>query len=415
MSLTDPATFVDPVGRSANPYDGAVAADPLPFYRELRSEVPVAKLLDLPNTHVVSRYADVMFVLQHPEIFSSGIAAVDLGQQRPLIPLQVDPPDHVKYRRVMDPHLTSRQVAPREERVRSLVNELIDGFVERGHCDFHAELSVPLPCTIFLELCGLPLDQLDLFLGWKDDIIRPQVRQPEIAGDLDALAATRRRTGEQIYAYFAGLVADRRRTPGNDMFSRFALGTVDGEPMSDDQLLDMGFLFILGGLDTVTSTLDCTIAHLGRAVELRDRIVAERSLIPAAIEELLRVHTPVMQVLRVIKQAHEMHGVTMEPGDLVMVMIGAADADPDEFGSRAEETDFDRERNRHLAFGGGAHRCLGSHLARFELRIAMEELHRRIPDYRVPVGAELRYSPGIREIEHLPLEFTPATREGRPG
>jgi cytochrome P450 len=134
--------------------------------------------------------------------------------------------------------------------------------------------------------------------------------------------------------------------------------------------------------------------------------------VPAAIEELMRLHTPVMQVLRVIKQPHEMHGVKMEPGDSVMVMIGAADTDPDEFGAEAEIADFDRERNRHLAFGGGAHRCLGSHLARFELRIALEELHRRLPDYVVPADAELNYSPGIREIEKLPVEFTPGRREG---
>ena len=122
------------------------------------------------------------------------------------------------------------------------------------------------------------------------------------------------------------------------------------------------------------------------------------------------MHTPVMQVLRVVKQPHEMHGVAFEPGDTVMVMIGAADTDPTEFGDTAGQVDFDRPVNRHLAFGGGPHRCLGSHLARFELTVALEELHRRLPDYRVPDGAELRYSPGIREIAELPLEFTPQPR-----
>jgi cytochrome P450 len=111
-----------------------------------------------------------------------------------------------------------------------------------------------------------------------------------------------------------------------------------------------------------------------------------------------------------VKQPHEMHGVVFEPGDAVMVMIGAADTDPAEFGDTAGQVDFDRPVNRHLAFGGGPHRCLGSHLARFELTIALEELHRRLPDYRVPLGAELRYSPGIREIEVLPLDFTPQPR-----
>ncbi len=405
--MSDPTSFVDVEGRSANPYDGVVAADPVPFYRVLRDKTPVAQLVDIPGTHVISRYSDVKFALQHPEIFSSDLVAVDIGQQRPLIPLQIDPPDHVKYRRVLDPHLAPRQIAPREDRMRVVVNELIDRFIERGSCDFHAELSVPLPCTVFLELCGLPLAELDAFLGWKDDIIRPQVRHPEIAFDLDALLAKRRESGQAIYDYFAEVIAERRATPGDDVISRFALGEVDGERMSHDQMLDVGFLFILGGLDTVTSTLDCAIGHLGRDAALRDALVADPAAIPAAIEELLRLHTPVMQVLRVIKEPFEMHGVKMEPGDHVMLMLGAADTDQAEFGGGAEQADFGREHNRHLAFGGGAHRCLGSHLARAELRVALEVLHRRIPDYRIPDGAELKYSPGIREIEHLPLDFTP--------
>jgi len=134
-------------------------------------------------------------------------------------------------------------------------------------------------------------------------------------------------------------------------------------------------------------------------------------MLPAGIEELLRLHTPVMQVLRVVKEPYEMHGIAMDPGDHVMVMIGAADTDPDQFGETSDHAHFDREQNKHLAFGGGPHRCLGSHLARFELRIALQELHRRIPDYAVVDGAELAYSPGIREIEHLPLTFTAAGAE----
>ena len=404
---TDPGSFVDVAERSANPFDPVVAADPTPFYSELRDRVPVARMMALPGTHILSRYDDVRFALTHPEIFSSEISAVDIGQQRPLIPLQIDPPDQKKYRRVMDPQLGPKQMASHAERIRALANELIDGFAGAGACDIHAAFTVPFPCTVFAEMCGLPMEELDMFLGWKDDIIRPQVRHPEMAFDLPAMAAVRRATGQAIYDYFGALVAERQADPGDDLFSRFAAGEVDGQRMTRDQLLDIGFLFILGGLDTVTSTLDCGLAHLGRTPALRDELVADPALVPKAVEELLRLHTPVMQVLRVIKEPHEMHGVAMEPGDHVMLMLGAADTDPSEFGVDADAADLDREQNRHLAFGGGPHRCLGSNLARLELRIALEELHRRVPDYTVPDDAELAYSPGIREIEHLPLEFTP--------
>jgi cytochrome P450 len=408
----DPASFVDGEARSANPYSDEVAADPVPFYDALRRLTPIASMMGMEGTHVISRYEDVKFALQHPEIFSSDISAVDIGQDRPLLPLQVDPPHHAKYRRVMDPHLSPKHFVPLDTEVRALVNELIDGFAARGHCDVHAELTVPLPCTVFLQLSGLPLDGLETFLRWKDDIIRPQVHDPA-AFDPEVSARIRRETALAIYAFFADVVADRRANPGDDLFSRFAVGEIDGERMTDEQMLDLGFLFLLGGLDTVTSTLDCSIAHLGRNPDQRDSLVADPTRMPAAVEELLRVHTPVMQVLRVVKQRYELHGVVLEPGDSVMVMIGAADTDPDEFGHDAGVVDFDREVNRHLAFGGGPHRCLGSHLARFELAIALEELHRRLPDYRVPVDAVLSYSPGIREIASLPLEFTPQPVEPR--
>ncbi len=395
----DPAAAVNHEKREANPYLMEVAADPVPFYAELR-KCPVAGFEGFGHgTHIISRYEDVRWALKHHEIFSSDLVAVDIGQDRPLIPLQVDPPEHAKYRRVIDPTLGPHEVQQLDAEVRVLVNDLIDGLVDRGTVDVHAEFTVPLPCTVFLRLCGLPMDELDLLLAWKDGIIRPATFDPEEA------ARIRKETGAAMYAYFESALDEREGGDGQDLLSRFFTSEVDGRRMSKEEMLDICYLFILGGLDTVTSTLDCSLAYLAAHPQHRAALSADPSLVPAAVEELLRLHTPVMQILRVVKQPVELHGVSMSPGDTVMLMLGAADTDPDEFGGEAHEFDVHRDVNRHLAFGGGPHRCLGSHLARLELRIALEEWHRRIPEYTVPDGVDLVYSPGIREIAELPMDL----------
>lgn len=404
----DPAAAVNKDTGEANPYLPEVAANPSPFYEELRSSCPVASFEGFGRgTWIVSRFEDVRYVLRHPEIFSSDIVAVDIGQDRPLIPLQVDPPHHAKYRRVIDPTLGPHEIAPLETEVRKLVNELIDGFIDRGEVDAHREFTVPLPCTVFLQLCGLPLEDLDQFLDWKDGIIRPDTE------DLDEAARMRKEAGAAMYAYFEDALDQREGAGGDDLLSRFFTSEVDGRRMSREEMLDICYLFILGGLDTVTSTLDCSLAYLAQCSEHRQALSDDPTLVPAAVEELLRLHTPVMQVLRAVAQPTELHGVKMEPGDTVMVMLGAADTDPSEFGGQADDYDVFREANRHLAFGGGPHRCLGSHLARFELRLALEEWHRRIADYRITEGAELVYSPGIREIADFPLVITAAADQVR--
>lgn len=387
--------------RTANPYLPEVAADPVPFYEALRESCPIAMLDGIgEGTHIISRYEDVKFALRHPEIFSSDVNAVDIGQDRPLIPLQIDPPHHAKYRRLMDPQLSPKEMARLEEDTRKLVNDLVDRFASTGACDFHADFSVPFPCTVFLSITGLPLDELDRFLEWKDNIIRPDVEM----GDVEGANRIRRETGRALYDYFGEVYDERLEKPGDDVISRFVHGEVEGRTLSRDEVLDICYLFILGGLDTVTSTLDCSIAYLAQHPEHQRALVERPELVPHAVEELLRLQTPVMQVLRVVAQEHEMHGVQMKPGDHVMVMLGSADTDPSEFDD-PHELLIERGSNRHFAFGGGPHRCLGSHLARLELHLALEELHKRLPDYRLAEGADLYYSPGIREIRELPLVF----------
>lgn len=373
-------------------------AEPQPMYKALRESSPVFRS---PQAVVLSRLADIEMALKHTELFSSNMDAVDLGNIRPLIPLQVDPPEHAKYRRILDPLFTPREMARREPRVTELVNEMIDRFVDRGECDFHAEFAVPLPCTVFLQLLGLPLEDLDRFLRWKDGVIRP-------AGSTnwddrhDASAPV----AQEIYEYFDRAIDDHIAAPRDDVLSAMIAANVEseGRPLSREELLDICFLFLIAGLDTVTDSLDCFFVYLARHPEHRRQLVEQPDILPHAVEELLRWETPVPGVARVAMQDLELGGCPINKGDRVSPLLGAANTDPAEF-PEPELVDFERSPNRHRAFGGGPHRCLGSHLARMELRVALREFHRRIPEYEIKPGTQLAFTAALRSVESLPLTF----------
>lgn len=380
-------------------YAPETANSPLPTYHRVQQHCPVARI-DAGSTGAptvyLSRYEDVLWALKHPECFSSAPEAVDIGQDQPLIPLQVDPPDHAKYRRLLDPELSPKKMAALEADARALVNGLIDAFVDRKSCDFHAEFATPLPSSIFLALMGLPQSDLSQFLQWRDDTVRPAT------DDLEEAARIRDRVGTEITEYFRAALAERRARPDGSLMSRIATAEIDGRPLTESEQLGMAHLLLLGGLDTVTATLDCMVLHLAREPEKRRALVEDPTLIAPAVEELLRHETPVTMVIRMVKQDCEIGGVQLRAGDHAVLLIGAGNADPSEFDA-PELVDFRRQANRHLAFGGGPHRCLGSHLARLELRVALEELHRRIPDYRIPDDADVRLESAIRQATSLPL------------
>jgi cytochrome P450 len=377
---------------------------PQPVYAELLRSHRVAKSIML-GSPILSRYEDVVWALRHPEIFSSEMdALVGLGTQRPMIPQQIDPPAQTRYRKILDVQFSRARVQTIEDDVRRHANDLIDAFVADGECEFDRAFAIPLPCRAFLQLMGLPQEELDVFLELKNGIIRPPV--PPL--DVEAARAYREKTGQRIYAYFEGLIDERTARPRDDVMTRLITADLEGRPLTRHEILDICFLFLLGGLDTVTATLGCSILYLAENPEQRQKITADLSLVPSAIEELLRWQTPVTMVPRVVKQDVTVGGVEMKAGTLVNLLIGASNVDDQEFGN-GRCVAFDRRRNRHLAFGAGPHRCLGSHLARMELRVALEEWHRRIPDYHLKAGEAPRVSPGIREVMYLPLEWAPGS------
>lgn len=385
----DPNEFLDP----------ANSANPQPFWARLRSVGPVVPGL-FGNVQVVGR-REVEFALQNPQVFSSAMDAVDLGQKRPLIPLQVDPPDHVKYRRLLDPIFAPREMARIEGEVTELVNNLIDSFIDRGECEFGSEFAIPLPSAVFLKMMGMPISDLDMFLQMKDAIIRPQGTTMEEIRDYQ------REWAGRIDSYFESALREREKERKDDLLSRFLDAEVAGEKLTEDEILGMCFLLLLAGLDTVTDTLECDFAYLARHDGARRAIVADPDLIPSAVEELLRWETPVTGLGRVAAVDTEIGGCPIPKGTKVGIALGAANTDESVIPG-AGEVDLTRSPNRHLAFGGGVHRCLGSHLARMELRVSLREWHRRIPEYHIPAGTELVYTPGLRQIERLPLVFGPA-------
>jgi cytochrome P450 len=388
----------DPVGTL---FSTEVADDPQKAYTRLRTECPVARsdFGGMPSV-LISRYDDVCWAMRHPEYFTS-VGAMDLGEQ-PLIPLQVDPPRHTQYRRLLNPQFVPREIEKLEPAVRTLVNELLDAFAPRGSCDFHEEFATPLPSGIFLALMGLPKSDLPMFLQWRDNTIRPDVAP----GDFEGANRIRKRTAHEISEYFREAIAARRNNGSDDLFTRIVHGAIDGEPLTERELLGICHLLLLGGLDTVTATLDCMVVYLATHPDRRQQLVDDPALLHGAVEELLRSETPVMVVPREVKQDVELGGVQLKAGDRVTLVLGAANSDDSEFVDT--EVDFARDPNRHVAFGGSHHLCLGAHLARLELRVSLEELHRRIPDYRIADGADIHFSPGIRQANHLPLVFTPA-------
>lgn len=398
-------------GYGANPLSGMdpeMARNPQPLFKSLRDDMPVMSV-DMPNGArgvVLTRKADIMSALRQPDVFSSNMDAVDLKNKRPMIPLQIDPPEHKKFRKLLDPIFAPRKMAAMDEEVSKLVNRLIDQFIDRGEVDFAKEFSIPFPSEVFITLLGLPLDELPEFLKMKDGIIRPDHVTGKGYGSTEA-QDYQQQIADSVYDYFNMVLDQREVERRDDLLSLFLDAEVEGDRLSREDILDICFLFLIAGLDTVTATLDCMFSFLAQHPDHRRQLVEDPSIIPNAIEEMLRWETPVMGIARVAVQDTEVGGCPVHAGDQVLVMIGSANTDEAEFPD-GDVVRWDRDVNPHIAFGGGIHRCLGSHLARMELRVALREWHKRIPEYEIEPGQTLVYTPGIRSIDYFPMRFTKA-------
>jgi cytochrome P450 len=375
-------------------------ACPQQAYHDLALASPFTAPDGMP---VVTRMAELIALNRHPAVHATDGVHFNLGGKRPLIPLDLDGAEHTRFRRLLDPLFSPKSVAGLADQVRERINALIDGFAAAGEVELFEEFCVPLPSQIFIRLLGLPLSDLPRFIAFKDATVRPE------GGTDEERETVKARAGEAMYTYLQDVLEQRRREPPHDdLIGGFLTTEVDGDRLSDEDIIDICYLLVIAGLDTVTSSLSCLIAWLAQHPGERDRLVQDPSAIPAAIEELTRFESPVLLGHRWIAEDIEVEGRRFEGGTKVTVVWASANVDPDAVADPLT-VDLGRKDCRHVSFASGFHRCLGSHLARLELRIALEELHRRIPDYRVTPGAEPVYiNYGVRAALQLPLSFTPS-------
>jgi cytochrome P450 len=377
-------------------------SSPQPNYRELLEQggfVQPMEQIAISFDRAVTEH-----VLRHHELFSSRVE-MKLGNVRPLIPLNVDPPQHSKYRKLLDPLFAPKRMDEQEEDITRRVNGFIDGFIEHGECNFTEEFADLFPSSVFLGLMGLPEEELRMFLRLRDGVLHPEKQDPDALFDVDKRLAVMNATGEEIYGYFGGLIDKRATEPADDIVTRFLGAEIDGEKLTREDILDILYLFLIAGLDTVSDSLTCFYAFLATHPDHRRQIVEDPSIIPSAVEELMRWESPVpSSVPRVATEDTELpNGHKVTQGTAMLISYGAANVDPRTYPD-AFDVRFDRSENPHIAFGGGVHRCLGSHLARRELRVTLREWHRRIPDYWIKPGHEaLEYPPGLRHVKDLTL------------
>jgi cytochrome P450 len=284
-----------------------------------------------------------------------------------------------------------------------MADRLIDGFIGDGEVELFERFAVPLPAQLFMTLFGAPLSDLEFFITKKDEILANSGTTREEREVLGRLA------GADMRARLLELLLEKRAAgaTGDDLISQFLTWEVDGERLSDNDILNVMQLFVIAGLDTVTSSISCLIAWLAQHPEERRRVMDNPSLIPAVVEELMRYESPVPSSgVRYAIDDFDVNGVGVRKGDMIYLCWATANLDPAVFDDPLT-VNFDRQSNRHIAFAAGRHRCLGSHLARLEIRLALEQFHRRVSDYWITEGEEVGYKfEGVRHASHLPVSFT---------
>jgi cytochrome P450 len=388
-----------------------VSTDSLPM-AEARDEAWATlahdSLVQVEDGYAATSRDFVELVLKNPSIFSSKKAFDVLASPVPLVPIAFDPPEQTRYRRILQPFFSPRVIKPLEPDLRKQVVALIEPIVLRGECDFVAEVAAVFPIQVFLTLFGLPLDMRDQFIGWKNAVLNLSAAGGQTS--IDAAAQEGLQQAAEMYMYLAALIQERRGVPGDDVLSQL-LNIAEPDALSDEEVIGLCFLFVLAGLDTVMDSLGFGMQRLAENPERRREIVEDPALISAAMEELLRLDPPAPFIPRVSTAEAQFGEHTLPVGSRITGYLAVANRDATTF-PHPNEVDFHRPDNRHVTFGMGVHRCLGSHLARLEMQVLYEEWHQRIPEYHITPGTTPRvhWPRGTVGLDSLHLTVGPAAR-----
>jgi hypothetical protein len=381
---------------------GETWRNPFDMYAALRDRDPVHHVVG-GDFYVLTRFADVWAAACDPATYSSAkgltvtsgkVEATALGDATPMVFL--DPPEHTKFRMLVTKKLTPRKVSTIEPAVRHFVVERLDRLRAMGSADIVAELFKPLPSFVVAHYLGVPPGDRVLFDRWTEAIVQAAATDnPTAAGDRFS----------DLLSYFAKLVARRRTDPGDDIVSD--LTRLGEDNVTTARILGFAFTMVTGGNDTITGMLSGSACLLTEHPDQRARLIARPERIPNAVEDLLRLTSPVQNLARTATREVRLHDVTIPQGKKVLLGYAAANRDDREFGPTAEALDVERKIDKILALSYGTHYCIGAAAARLQARVVLEELLARCPDFRVDVEAGI-YAPGVYVRRHLSLPWTAA-------
>ena len=314
-----------------------------------------------------------------------------IGETWNNVPAETDPPMHALYRAFVNPIFTPKAMAKLEDRIRGYAVDFIDKFRSNGACEFMSDFAFEFPIKVFLELMGLPLERTKQFLEWEMGLLHNH--------DLGKIAAATR----SVVDYLRGEIEDRRKHPTDDLITYGVQAEIQGRKLTEDELVGFTFNLFIGGLDTVSTHMGLQARHLAEHADHQALLRANPDWIPEAIEEMMRAYAAVT-TFRTCKKETTIKGVKIMPGDKVAMSTTLAGRDPDEY-ERPNEVILDR-KPKHISFAYGPHLCVGMHLARREMRIAIEEFLRLVPDFRIKPGHTVRCHLGMIEPVDLPLVWS---------